>query len=133
MDKTTARSALKVLLRSIPLVPGPELFDLFHDLRRSRTSIEQKIATAFESLQSASQLVDDVEIELKSRAEKLSQLRDEVYRYSQLAEIEESKASALLRQLELTVNKGKKRERWIAFAINIVAGTLLFLLGLWLG
>jgi hypothetical protein len=74
--------------------------------------------------------VDELEDSLAERTSKLNTLRQEVDRYSKLAEIEEGKAQAIVQQLELSINKGKNVERWISFAINIIAGLLLFILGL---
>lgn len=52
--------------------------------------------------------------------------------YKGLASIKEEEAKALLKQLEETLNQGQSRERWIALGINIVAGLLVFLLGVFL-
>ncbi len=133
MDTNVSRSLFKLLLRSLPVVPGPELFDLVKDLRRSRTSIDEKISNASRSLQEAATLVDDLERDLINRRDKLAQLREEVDRYSKLAEVEESKAAAIMKQLEVTLSRDRGRERWISLGINIIAGLILFLLGVVLG
>lgn len=128
--KSTKRILMRALWRSLPILPGPDIYDLFVDLRRSRKSVDEKIQQALESLQDASRLVDELEDSLAERTRKLNTLREEVDRYSKLAEIEEDKAKAIVQQLELSVNKGKSVERWVSFAINIIAGLLLFVLGL---
>jgi len=128
--KSTKRILMRALWRSLPILPGPDIYDLFVDLRRSRKSVDEKIQQALESLQDASRLVDELEDSLAERTRKLNTLRQEVDRYSKLAEIEEDKAKAIVQQLELSVNKGKNVERWVSFAINIIAGLLLFILGL---
>jgi hypothetical protein len=46
LPATTKKLMLRALLRSLPLVPGPEVYDVLEDLRRSRSSIDQKIARA---------------------------------------------------------------------------------------
>lgn len=125
--------AKKALLKSLVaiLVPGPgrEIYLLVDDLQRSRTSLEEKIDKASDSLHETSRLIGELEGSLKERADKLSTLKNEIERYSALAEIEEPKARALLAQLDITLNKGKNRERVISFAINILAGFILFVLG----
>lgn len=55
-------------------------------------------------------------------------LKAELERYSALADVEEEKAKAIVQQIELATNKGKVKERWIGFFINIGAGLLLGLL-----
>ena len=134
MDSRSARTFLRALLRSLSLiVPVPDVFDLLRDLRESRTTIDMKISAAARSLREASDLVIELEGELQTRAEKLSHLRKEVERYSKLAEVEESKVAALLRQLELTMSRGKGRERWISLVLNLAAGLIIFILGVLLG
>jgi predicted nuclease with TOPRIM domain len=128
--KSTKKILMRALWRSLPILPGPDIYDLFVDLRRSRKSIDEKINQALESLRDASRLVDELEESLAERTTKLNTLRQEVDRYSKLAEIEEDKAKAIVQQLELSINKGKNVERWVSFAINTIAGLLLFILGL---
>ena len=62
----------------------------------------------------------------------MEKLKTEYERYQQLATVEEGKAKALIEQMQLTLGAGRSRERWIALVINIVAGTIVFILGVWL-
>jgi hypothetical protein len=80
-------------------------------------------------LRKTSELINEIEEILNNRTQKLTILRQEVERYSQLAEVEEERAKAIVEQLELTLNKGKMQERWAGFAINIFAGLILFVFG----
>jgi len=50
-------------------------------------------------------------------------------------EVEKKKAELdVFHQIDLYIlSKGKGTERWVSFAINIVAGVILFALGIWLG
>ncbi|HEV7890710.1 MAG TPA: hypothetical protein VGP08_08725 [Pyrinomonadaceae bacterium] len=114
-------------------MPTAGLYTAIADLKRSRESIDDKIQRASQSLQEASQLVLELEQSLEERTEKLTYLRDEVEKYSQLAEIEENKAAAIIHQLEFTLNKGKTRERWVSLIINLVAGVIIFIIGIVLG
>jgi len=130
---STNKYIKRALLRFIPLVPGPEIYDIIEDLKRSRTSIDEKIQKAQESLQETSRLINELEENLKERTEKLTFLRQEYERYSKLAEVEEDKANALIQQLELSIGKGKTRERWVSLVINVIAGIIVFVLGILLG
>jgi hypothetical protein len=130
---STKRTLTRALLRTLPILPGPEIYDLIVDLRKSRTSIDEKIDRAVESLHEASNLVSELEKSLEERTQKLGVLRQEVERYSQLAEVNEEKAKAIVQQLELSINRGKNVERWVSLAINLFAGLVLFILGLYLG
>ena len=131
MSKTKRDKIVRLFLRTlpIPLFPGPELYDLVVDLRASRTEVETKVEEALESLRSASRLVSELEDTLQERTEKLEALRVEVDRMSELAAVEEEKAAPLLKELENLVDKGRGRERAVAFIINIIAGIVIFILG----
>jgi predicted nuclease with TOPRIM domain len=129
--KSTKQKLIREALGSLPLpiIGGPELYDLITDLQRSRGSMDEKIDEASESLKKASELVDEIEQILTDRTTKLAVLKQEVERFSKLSEVEEENAKAIVQQLELTLNKGKNQERWVGFVINIVAGLILFVVG----
>lgn len=130
MRETTKRQIIRTLFRMLPLpLPAPELYDLIVDLKRSRTSLDEKIEEASESLKQTSELINEIEQILQERTMNLERLKTEVERYSQLADIEGEKAKALVEQLELALNKGKGQERWVNFAISIIAGLILFVFG----
>jgi len=131
--KSTTNKIIRLLLRSVPIIPAPELYDIFSDLQQSKKSINEKIDKAYNSLKDTSDLIEDLQRDLSDRTEKVKQLRDEYERYSKLAEIEEEKIKPLLIELDKTVNKWKGIERWFSFGINIIAGIILFELGIWLG
>lgn len=131
--KSTTNKIVRLLLRSVPIIPIPELYDIFNDLQESKKSINEKIEKAYNSLKETSVLIEDLQNDLTERTEKVKQLRDGYERYSKLAEIEEDKIKPLLIELDKTVNKGKSIERWVSFGINIIAGIILFVLGFWLG
>jgi hypothetical protein len=131
INYATQDKALRLLLRWImPIIPLPEIFDLLGDIRRSQEDIDLQVEEAITSIQKTSTLVSRLEESLKERATKLEHLQNEHQRYSKLAEIEASKAESLLREIESTLGKNAGQERWIAFGINIVAGLILFVLGL---
>ncbi len=119
----------RILLRMLPLVPGPEIYDLIKDLSKSRTSLDEKVTKAYESLHETSSLISELEGGLKERVSKVEKLKKEYDRYSALAEVEEDKAKALVKQLELTIGKGQPRERLISLFLNITAGIIVFVLG----
>ena len=126
---------VRLALRALPLpfVPGPELYDLLTDLQRSRTAVGAKVDRAVESLTEASELVAELQVELTERVDKVGKLQAEYEKYEQLAKVEEGKARAIIAQIEETVGRSRSRERWIALGINVVAGILVFLLGVFAG
>lgn len=98
LSPTVRRRLWRLVLRSlpIPLIPGPELYDLLLELRRSRSDLDEQVSEAIESLQRSLQLVSQLEEGLRQRSERLNQLREEYERYCKLAEIEEQKVEALI-------------------------------------
>jgi hypothetical protein len=128
-DRPMQDKIWRLLLRWVPLIPAPEIYDLLRDVRRSQQDVDTQVTEAIESIQKTSSLVTRLEESLKERAAKLEYLKQEHERYSQLAEVEAKKAQALLTQIESTLGKNAGKERWIAFGINIVAGLIIFVLG----
>ncbi|MCU4843752.1 hypothetical protein OB992_07200 [Bacillus cereus] len=120
----------KHLLQAL-VTPTPTLLrEIFNELHESEVSIDSKIQKVNASLKETSQIIKELEIELNERAQKLDLLQIEYERYSKLAAIEQEKASALLSQVDHSVNKGKRSERWIGFWIGIASGFIIFILGL---
>jgi hypothetical protein len=131
--RATTRHLIRAMLRTVPFLPLPELYDLLDEVSKSRTDLERKVRRASDSLQEAAALVAELEVALSERVKKVERLREETERYAELAEIEEGKARALIQQLEATVRKGRGSERVIATVLNVFAGLVVFLLGVWLG
>ena len=123
----------RIFLRTVPVLPGPELYDLILDLGKSRSDLDEKISRAQNSLAETSNLIEELELGLEERITKLNRLKKEYEKYSQLAEVEEEKAKAIIQQIELAIGRGKGKERTISLALNIFAGIVVFVLGILLG
>ncbi|MEM6397572.1 MAG: hypothetical protein AAF741_14575 [Bacteroidota bacterium] len=133
LPKSTERKFTRLMLRALPVLPGPELYDIFIDLKEGKKSINQKIDKAYHSLKETSALIKDLENDLIERTDKIKELKEKYEDYSKLAEIEEEKIQPLIKQLDKAVGKGRIYERIVSFLINIVAGIILFVLGIWAG
>src|ERR1700691_306789 len=129
---STLEKVFRAVLRAVPMIPGPEIYDLLLEVKRSQQGVDAQVREAIEAIQRTSTLVARLEQSLREKATQLEHLRKEHDLYSQLAEIEAAKAQALLMQIEATVGRQAGKERWIAFGINIAAGIILFVLGIWL-
>jgi len=129
IDSAMQDKMWRLLLRWIPIIPAPEIYDILRDVKRSQDNIDAQVTEAIESIQKTSTLVTRLEESLKERAAKLEHLQQEHERYSQLTGIEAKKAQALLTQIEATLGKNAGKERWFAFGINIAAGLIIFVLG----
>jgi len=91
---------------------------------------EKDIQRALDALASASTLVTELERELTETTSDLTKLKEEYEHYSQLTAVERESAMAILEEVDATVGRGLPRERWIAAAINLVVGLLIFFLGI---
>jgi hypothetical protein len=129
LDKKTKDRLWRVVLRIVPGLPGPEIYDLLLHIRKSQTDFDQQVTEAVESLQKTSTLITTLENGVKERMQKLQHLRKEHDRYSELAQIEAKKAEALLSQVEATLGKGAAKERWIALAMHLGVGFVFFVVG----
>jgi ABC-type transporter Mla subunit MlaD len=122
------------ILRMMPLTAETlGILDLLKDLAKQRTQFDKKIARASEALRETSSLLSELEAGLEERVEKLEEVRAQYEQYSKLAQVEEQKAHALLQQIELTVAKGRGKERFISLALNLIAGLIVFVLGVYFG
>ena len=129
IDQRVKDSFFRVFLRSIPLLPAPELYDVLLSLRKSQSEVDQQVNEAVESLRSTSTLVSTLQNGIEERIKQLQVLREEHAKYSELAQIEAKKAEPLLRAVEAALGKEQRKERWIAFAMHIGTGLIYFVLG----
>lgn len=127
VNKYLYRTVVKMFTPNV----AREFSYLLEDLTENEQSFSRKIDQAYDSLQDTSHLIERLETELDSKIKNITKLKEEYKRYSELAQIEEGKARALMSQLDISLNKGKVSERIIAFIINIVAGIILFVAGIW--
>ncbi|RLC37219.1 MAG: hypothetical protein DRH33_06000 [Candidatus Nealsonbacteria bacterium] len=134
IQPSTTKYIIRGLLGTFSLGFGPDLFklsyDIIKDLKRSRTSSDEKIEKAYISLQETSKLIGELEESLNERTEKLNFLRKEYKRYSKLAEVGEDKAKALIQQLELSLGKTRNRGYWMGLLISLIAGIIVFIFGI---
>lgn len=128
-DRATTDAVFKIILRSLPIIPAPEIYDLVRSVGRSEKDVDNQIREAFDALSKSSDLVADLERMLKDRESKLVALRAEYERISELSTLTQAQANAVASSLEKTLGKSAGRERWISFLINIVAGLILFVVG----
>ena len=130
MVDTRVKDALvQVFLRMLPILPANELYGLIRSVNQSRLDVEKQVEEAVSSLQRSSQLIRELEDSLSSRTDRLKELQAEYQKYAELSKISEEQASALIKQIGGELGRSAKRERLISFLINLVAGSILFVLG----
>ncbi|MFV5912473.1 hypothetical protein [Bacillus cereus] len=129
-NRALFKTIFKHAINSFTMSSTSLIIEMLNDLKESETSIDTKIQKVNASLKETSQIIKELETELTERTQKLELLQIEYERYSKLASIEQEKASALLSQVDHSVNKGKRSERWIGFWLGIASGLIIFILGL---
>jgi hypothetical protein len=127
ISKYMSRTIIKMFTPQV----AKEFEYLLEDLTENEESFGRKIDRAYDSLQDTSRLVERLESKLRLKIESVEKLRIELDRYSKLAELEKPKVEALISQLDLSLGKGKTKERIYSFLISIFAGLVLFIFGVW--
>jgi len=99
------------------------------NFRNSQTDFDQQVTEAVNALQNTSALVTTLQQGVKDRMAKLEELKKEHEKYSQLAQIEAKTAEVFLMQIEDTLGKEQRKERWVALAMHLSVGLIFFVLG----
>lgn len=131
LNKSTGDALLRVALRALPLIPAPEMYDLIRSVGKSERDLDREIRDAFDALSRSSNLVDDLGVVLREREQKLLILRKEYERISELSKMTQAQADAVSKSLELALGRSARRERLIAFGINIITGLIIFVVGVY--
>jgi predicted RNase H-like nuclease (RuvC/YqgF family) len=120
---------LRMLLRLLPILPGVEIYDLIRATSRSQGDVDKQVEEAMEALSRSSTLIESLSKTLAARERKVKELKAEYDRVSELASLTKSQGEAVARSLELVLGRDKRRERFVGFIINIAAGLILFVVG----
>lgn len=127
--KSVGVALLRLTLRMMPFFPAPEIYDVIRSVRRTQDDVDKQVQEAVDALSRSSQLIDNLGKTLNQREEKLRELQAEYNRVSQLASLTAEQGEAVAISLEKVLGRTQNRERAISFVINIVAGLLLFVVG----
>lgn len=130
------KTFFKLFIKHFPVLPmfqGNNIVDLLNDLRRSQTTIDQKVERVSESLKETSVVIDELESELLERQSKLIKLQEEYERYSHLSKMEEENATAVINQFEHSIGKRTKKDLWVNIVISITIAAFFFILGIFIG
>jgi len=103
-------------------------------LRKERTpTLEDRIATLLENLKSSSSVVSDIEAEIEKRREIAEKLKDDVQRYEQLREINQSQVEAIAQTIRGEMVAESRKSLWRNAIVTFVIALVFFFLGLWVG
>ena len=128
--KNIATYVLSNVVRSV--IGGNLVIEILNTLNKSDKLTDEKIEKAYLSLKTTSTLINELQADLEQKKEIIIKLKKDYEHYSKLSLIEKENIEPMLKELTKTINKGKGRERFISFAISIIAGLILFGLGFWL-
>lgn len=122
-------ATLRAILRLVPLLPAPEIYDIVLRVLHNQKDVDKQVQEAVEALSRSSALIDDLGTTLKDREAKLRELQAEYQRVSQLASLTEEQGRAVAASMQKVLGETQYKERFIAFIINIIAGSIIFILG----
>lgn len=126
-----AKEISQVMLLGFPFGrTTSDILGLVVTINSSQRDMDKQVEEAVQALTKSSELMSNLENSLTERAEKLSELKEEYERVSALAEITEKEGEAITKQLEMIVGNNRTRDRWMSFLINITAGLIIFVLGI---
>ncbi len=108
---------------------GTQLVEALLRETRIGNEIDIRVEEAIASLKKTSETIESLERVVQERATRLGKLREDHERFTQLAKMSEEQANALLLQLRQTIGLEAKRERVVALFINLIAGLIVFVLG----
>lgn len=110
-------------------VAGPS--KLLAKINRSQKNIDEQVEEAVRALSRSSELIGDLEGALKQRAKNLQEIKIEYDRVSTLASVSREQGEAIAAQLEKTLGRDRRKERLITFVINVIAGLVIFVAGVY--
>ena len=120
----------KRLLIAMPMGgAGIDIISLVSKLNYSERDLDRQVEEAMGALNKSSELISQLEVTLEGRAAKLQRLKSEYERVSRLSEVTAAQGEAVTKTLENVLGKNQRRERWIAFVISLIAGLIIFVLG----
>ena len=108
---------------------GIDLSALRKALQESPGDLESKAARAAQALHEAAAVVSQLQSSIAAEVERVDSLKKDYEKYKNLASTEGKKARAFIQQVQESLGHGRSRERWIALGINVVAGLVVFVLG----
>jgi hypothetical protein len=120
---------LRLLLRLVPILPGPELFDVVNLYIGRQRDIDQKVQSALDAISKSGQLVDELEGILKERHERLTKIQKEYADLSELVKVTQPQAEAVSNKLRDIMGKSQRTERIVALSMHVGVGLVFFFVG----
>jgi len=134
MDQSRLKEALiQALLRMVPIVPANEFKAVVDAIRRTETDIDKDVEGAIEAIRKSSDLVVSLEKKLTERSALLEKLKAEHKRLTELSTITKEQTAALSEALRETIGSSTRKERGVSLLINLVAGVIVFIVGVIFG
>jgi len=128
--KRLAKEVLFVALKAMPFGrTADDIIGVVKNINTSQKDLDKQVEEAVGALTKSTQLITELEGSLGERAKELEKLQIEYKRVSQLASLTEEQSKAVTEQLEQAVGKNRPKQLLIAFLLNLTAGLVIFILG----
>lgn len=112
-----------------PSFPYGKLLQIFQDVVKTRTDIDERVQNAIESLRGTSSLLGELERLMNQESNKVIAVHAEYEKYSKWADEAKRDSRPFLDAIKTTMNKGKWRDRLIAAVISFLVGMGVTALG----
>ena len=99
--------------------------------RREAPTLEDRIKTLTQNLESASTVVSEIEAEIQERSKIVKKLRNDVQLYEQLRKLSQSQAEAVAQTIKSEVTRESGKSIWRNAIISFVIALAFFLFGFW--
>jgi hypothetical protein len=130
MDSARVKDALfQMALRMIPIVPGNEAKTLVDALLSKDTEIDQKVDQVLKSLKETSTVIDQLEVAVKGKMERLTKIQTEYNTYEQLTELTQEQVRAISEMMQRTIERNRPKEIFTALSIHLSVGIIFLVAG----
>jgi len=100
--------------------------------KREAPTLEDRITTLTENLRSSSSVISEIEAEIDKRRQIADRLRNDVQRYEQLRELNQSQVEAIAQTIRSEIAGESRKSIWRNALITFVVALAFFFLGFWI-
>ncbi|GAH37891.1 unnamed protein product [marine sediment metagenome] len=101
--------------------------------RKEAPTLEDRIETLTQNLESSSAVISEIEDEISKRSHMAEKLREDVRRYEQLKELNQSQVEAIVQTVRSEIAGESRKSIWRNAIVTFAIALVFFFLGLWVG
>jgi transcriptional regulator NrdR family protein len=101
--------------------------------RKEAPTLEDRIRTLTQNLESASGAISEIESEISRRNEIAEKLKNDMERYEQLRELNQPQVEAIAQTIRSEITSESRKSIWRNAIVNFAIALAFFFLGWWVG